>query len=267
MTVSQDLLKTNMAGNGTGCASNSTDTFTWELRNVDNDSGFYVVQQNNSASIAVISFTMNLRTSIGYVTVPDVQLNGRQSKILVPDYHVGSSTTLLYSSADILTYGLFDVPVLVLYLEEGQTGEFAFKEPLSFRQYGTQIDITSAAGTSNTSSTFTRFTWIQGNGPTVLKSSNGLLVYLLDLPTAWALFAPPTTSNPNVGANEHIFVIGPYLVRNANVIGGTVYVTGDNANATSLEVYVGNSFVGSINWNGQPLLTSRTAYGFSDRQN
>lgn len=251
---------TYMAGNGTGYASDSDDTFTWEIRNPDNDAGFYVVQQNDTPSTEAISFTVYLRTSAGNVTVPSVQLDGRQSKIMVTDYNVGNKTSLLYSTTDILTYGIFDVPVLVFYLDEGETGEFAFKgKPASFKQYGTSINVATTSSSGNSS--FTRYTWTQGSGPTVLKFSNGLLVYLLDLPTAWSFFAPPTTSNPNVGAHEQIFVIGPYLVREASVFGGTVYVTGDNANDTSIEVYVGNQFVRTINWNGQFLPTSVTPYG------
>lgn len=259
--VSEDLLVTDMAGNGTGYATDSDNTFTWEIRNPDNDAGFYVVQQNETPSTAAISFTVYLRTSAGNITVPNVQLDGRQSRIMVTDYNFGTGNSLLYSTADILTYGLFDVPVLVFYLYEGETGEFAFKKAGSFKQYGTSINITTTTGTGNSSSTFTKYTWIQGNGATALKFSSGLVVYLLDMPTAWTFFAPPTTPDPNVGANDQIFVIGPYLVRDANVFGGTVYVTGDNANDTSIEVYVSNPGVRTINWNGQYLQTSMTPYG------
>ena len=65
-------------------------------------------------------------------------LDGRQSKILVMDYKVGN-TKLLYSSADISTYGLFPSSAIAMYLKEGQTGEFAMGfDPIvvSFNTFG-----------------------------------------------------------------------------------------------------------------------------------
>lgn len=104
----------------------SQEIFTWELRNPTTNAGFYTVQQLKSSSRNSVTFSATLNTSLGNVTVPNVNLNGRQSKILVTDYTFGKQT-LLYSSSDILTYGIFDVDVLVLYLEVGQVGEFALK--------------------------------------------------------------------------------------------------------------------------------------------
>lgn len=63
-------------------------------------------------------FTIFLKTSEGSIAVPNVNLNGRQSKIIVTDYKFGKHT-LLYSTAEVLTYGIMDVDVLVLYLQEG----------------------------------------------------------------------------------------------------------------------------------------------------
>jgi len=55
-----------------------------------------------------------------------MQLSNRQSRFVVTDYAFGDET-LLYLSAEVLTYGTFDVPVIVFYLKIGQVGEFAFK--------------------------------------------------------------------------------------------------------------------------------------------
>lgn len=189
--------------------------------------------------------------------VPNVNLNGRQSKILVTDYQLGSNA-LLYSTAEILTYGMFDVEVLVLYLDEGQGGQFAFR--------GTSNNLTYETYGSSSVSTFTSngvqaFSYTQAAGQTVLKFSHGVLVYLLDRPSAWSFWAPPTTTNPQVSATEHIFVLGTYLVRSATVSNGSVHVSGDTNVTTRIEIYTGNPSIQTIAWNGIRLPVTKTAYG------
>lgn len=90
--------------------------------NPDSQAGFYVVQHATSASRAIHTFIVFLKTTEGQIAVPNVNLNGRQSKIIVTDYKFGKHT-LLYSTAEVLTYGVMDVDVLVLYLQEGQAGQ------------------------------------------------------------------------------------------------------------------------------------------------
>ncbi|KAI4731224.1 hypothetical protein E4T49_00989 [Aureobasidium sp. EXF-10728] len=258
--VSQDLLYTNMESNGTGNAVSTQDIWTWVLRNPNTTAGFYVTQHSKSSSRAVTIFSLYLQTSLGSVTVPDVQLNGRQSKIVVTDYHFGKHT-LLYSSVDVLTYGLLDsTTVLVLYLEGGQVGEFALPGDISFKSYG-NTNITASRIKTNGTSSYTKFTYKQSAGTTAIQLSNGALMYLLDVSTAWSFWAPPTTSNPNVATDEQIFAIGPYLVRNASISSNVAFIHGDNTNSTTLEVFVGNANVDTIAWNGRELPTKKTAYG------
>ncbi|KAG4027881.1 hypothetical protein MFRU_026g00620 [Monilinia fructicola] len=258
--VSTDLLKTNMIGNGTGYSVSSTDIWSWVLRNPDTQAGFTTVQQAVSSSRSSVTFDVYLNTSLGAVTASNVILNGRQSKILVTDYKFGNHT-LLFSSSDILTYGIFDVDVLVLYLPEGQTGQFAFKTTtkLTHDVYGNSVF--AANSTSNYTSTSQAFTYTQGAGQTVVKFSDGALVYLLDQPSAWKFWAPPTTSNPQVKPDEQIFVLGPYLVRNASLSSGVVQIFGDNDKNTTIEVFSGSSSTETIVWNGVSLLTTKTKYG------
>lgn len=213
----------------------------------------------------MVDFSVYLNTSIGAITVPSVSLDGRQSKILVTDYHFGEHT-LLYSSSDILTYGLFDETVLVFYSDVGQTGEFAFEHPakVPFAVYGSTT-VSSSEGTAQKDSggkseKYTKYTYTQTAGSTVVRFSNGILVYLLDTETAWTFFAPSTTPNPHISPSEQVFVLGPYNVRNVSLSGNTIYLLGDNANTTSLEVYTGTK-ASSIIWNGMKLATKRSAYG------
>ncbi|GAB1726245.1 hypothetical protein NU195Hw_g5330t1 [Hortaea werneckii] len=261
--VSKDLLKTEMESNGTGNAVSSSDIYSWVLRNGENGAGFYTVQQQETPSRAVVSFDAYLNTSAGMVTVPGVELNGRQSKILTTDYHLGEHT-LLYCSADVATYGIFgDETVLVMYLDVGQKGEFAFKDApknLSFKTYGS-ANVSASAGSKNaTGSEFTKYTYTQTTGSTVLQFSNGVSMYLLDQETAWNFWAPPTTLNPDVAPDEQVFALGPHIVRNVSLAGDVVSLIGDNANTTSLEVFAGHKY-SSIRWNGKELATKRTAYG------
>ncbi|KAF2233323.1 glycoside hydrolase family 35 protein [Viridothelium virens] len=261
LRVSSDLLETVMESNGTGNAVSSSAIWSWVLRNPDTGAGFYVVQQNNTVSRDPQNFSVYLNTSAGAVTVPNVQLNGRQSKFILTDYRFANET-LLYTSAEVLTYGNFDVPVLVFYLQSGQTGEFAFKSAskLDFQLFGTPANLTSSKSTSG-NSTFAKYTYTQAKGPSVIKFSNGVLAYLLDLPSAWTFFAPPTTLDPNVGPDQQIFILGPYNVRNASIQDSVVQVSGDNANTTFIEVFTGDSSITQIQWNGILLPTTQTPYG------
>ncbi|KAL9616029.1 MAG: hypothetical protein Q9160_009055 [Pyrenula sp. 1 TL-2023] len=253
--VSTDLQKTDMEGNGTLYTSDPS-IFAWVLRNPDTQAGFYTLQQATSNSRASTTFDLNVNTSAGPLTLPNINLKGRQSKIVVTDYAFGNHS-LLYSTADILTYGTFGTDVMVLYLQSGQTGQFAFTNSnnVSYTTYGSPLNITTTS-TNRTAS----FTYVQGSGASVVQFSNGALFYLLDQPTAWKFWAIPKTSDPNVSPSEQIFVTGPYLVRGATTSGSTVQVTGDNANATAIEVYAGKGF-DTLTWNGQDLDVTQTPYG------
>ncbi|CAG8313285.1 unnamed protein product [Penicillium nalgiovense] len=255
--VSSGLLQTQMEGNGTGYTSDAS-IYTWALRNPETHAGFYVLAHSTSSSRAVTTTSLNVNTTAGALTIPNIELAGRQSKIIVTDYQIGDGSSLLYSSAEVLTYATLDVDVIVFYLNIGQKGEFVFKDApthLTFKTYGNS-KVSSAESDHGT-----KYTYTQGDGTTVLKFSHGVLVYLLDKETAWNFFAVPTTSNPRVAPSEQILALGPYLVRTASVSGHTVSLVGDNANATSLEVYTGNSKVTKIKWNGKEVPTKKTAYG------
>lgn len=257
--VSKGLHKTIMESNGTGNAVNSSEIWTWVLKNPDTSARFYLAENNKSSSRAVTDFTLTVNTSAGKIAIPSLQLSGRQSRWVVTDHPIGSNATLLYSSAEILTYGTFDRPVVVFYLREGQMGEFAFKTA------PTTLNFTTHSGTTNlkaiVSNGIMKYSYNQAKGATVLEFSNGILVYLLDIPSAYSFHAPPTSSDPNITPDKHIFVLGPSLVRSAKIHGSTISLIGDNANSTKIEVYTGLSSITTISWNGEGIPTYRTAYG------
>ncbi|CAN9306741.1 unnamed protein product [Alternaria alternata] len=255
--VSKGLHNTFMENNGTANAVDNSAIWTWQLKNRNTESRFYLAENNNTRTRAVTDFSMKVKTSEGDVKISSLQLAGRQSRWVITDYSVGNET-LLYSSAEIATYGLFNRPVIVFYTREGQAGEFAFKSQsnLTFKTYGAKSDIASASSNS----TYSSFSYTQSKGATVVEFSNGVLAYLLDIPTAYTFFAPATTNDPNVTPEHQIFVQGPYLVRSASISGGAVSVIGDNANATTIEVYAGSG-ADTISWNGKELATTKTPYG------
>ncbi|OAA54121.1 beta-galactosidase [Niveomyces insectorum RCEF 264] len=307
-TTSPDLLKTDMLGNGTGFRTSSRALFSWVLRNPDTGATFTVLQQASTPSTANVTASVTLDTSAGTVVVPDVALYGRQSKILVTDYALGgggrgggagrSETAprkvrrLLYCSADIATSASFGgLDVLVLYLQEGQTGAFAFRSgaddddaeagnATTFVAYGNS----HITATTTTSMNRQAFTYVQGSGATAVRFSNNVLVYLLDQATAWRLWAPQdggsnnsssSWPSPTDGSNR-LFVLGPYLVRSAATdwAHGVVRIQGDSDNATTLEAFVGVGVGGSgdnatttsttihtIEWNGRAFPATRTPYG------
>lgn len=247
-----------MESNGTGNAVDKSAIWTWVLKNRDTDARFYLAQNNDTKTRAVTDFAITVDTSAGDITIPSLQLKGRQSRWVVTDYALGNET-LLYSSAEILTYGTFNHPVVVFYLKEGQTGEFAFKSQknITFNTYGVESNFAHA---STNGTGYASFSYKQSKGATVVQFSNGVLAYLLDVPTAYTFYAPPTTSDPNVTPDKQIFALGPYLVRSASVSGDVVSVIGDNAYATTLEVFAGDG-VETISWNKKSLSTTKTPYG------
>lgn len=224
-------------------------------------------QQATSSSAANITFTLSLNTSAGPVDVPNVSLFGHQSRIAVTDYPIGDHT-LLYSSGDIATWATFGdgTTVLVQYLKVGQTGEFAFKnEPhLTYTVYGSPSQ-SGFASSNSSSSTSQVFTYTQDSGATLVKFSNGVLVYLLAQETAWEFWAPSTGTDVYGSADEKIFILGPYLVRSASVTnnGGVLEISGDSNVTTTIEAYVGSkTALDSITWNGIELQNvTQTPYG------
>jgi beta-galactosidase len=237
----------------------STGIYSWVLKNPTSGTTFTVLQQDKTGSTANVTASATLSTSAGDITVGNVSLYGRQSKILVTDYTFGSHQ-LLYSSADILTSATFgNIDVIVFYLKPGQVGEFALKGDKTNLTYNVS-GISTVTSTSSSSRQV--FRWTQAAGITTISVSNGVLVYLLDQTTAWRFWAPSTTISPASTATERLFILGPYLVRNASVSQDVLRIVGDGDDSTTvLEAYVGTSALSSIEWNGVQLAFNRTDYG------
>jgi hypothetical protein len=92
---------------------------------------FWVIRHTDYASTASSTYSLMLTTSAGTLKVPQLggslTLNGRDSKIHVTDYPVGSST-LLYSTAEVFTWVRSQgKTTLVVYGGVGELHELAVK--------------------------------------------------------------------------------------------------------------------------------------------
>ena len=92
-------------------------------------SSFFVVRHTNYNSTSSTNYTLQLPTSAGTLTIPQLggslTLNGRDSKVHVTDYDVGG-TNVLYSTAEVFTWKKFDdYSVLIVYGGLGEHHEIA----------------------------------------------------------------------------------------------------------------------------------------------
>lgn len=192
---------TNLIGNGTQYTDNAL-VRAYELRNPDTNAGFYATFHTNTSVSTNDAFHVKVNTSAGVFTVPKhggvVRLNGHQSKILVTDFTFGSKT-LLYSTAEVLTYAVFDkTPTLVLWVPTGESGEFNVKGA----KKGSVKECQGCSGVKffkengGLTATFT-----QSSGMSVLEIDD-FQVILLDRTAAYKFWAPALTNDPLVPETE-----------------------------------------------------------------
>ncbi|CAL5867040.1 uncharacterized protein PFLUO_LOCUS1252 [Penicillium psychrofluorescens] len=258
--AAKDLTMTELKGNGTQYTTNSA-VRAYELRNPETNAGFYPTFHVNTSLSTNEAFRLHVDTSAGALTVPrhggTIRLNGHQSKIVVTDFTFGSKK-LLYSTAEVLTYAVFDkTPTLVLWVPTGESGEFAVKG-------AKKGSIKKSQGCSHVEfyheDNGLTVTFTQSHGMSVVELDNEVRVVLLDRTHAYRFWAPALTNDPLVPETESVLIQGPHLVRGAKLSGSTLAVTGDAINATVLEVFAPKN-VKTITWNGKMLHTQRTEYG------
>jgi hypothetical protein len=125
------IVVTPLLGNGTG--------------------SFFVVRHADYTNQGQAEYNLNLPTSIGVLTIPqlggNLSLTRRDSKIHVVDYPVANST-LLYSTAELLTWKKFaNETILIVYGGAGELHEMAIKggsAPLMLE--GNAVDHTTKNG-------------------------------------------------------------------------------------------------------------------------
>ena len=127
-----------------------------------------------------------------------ITINGHQSKILVSDFHFGKKT-LLYSTAEVLTYALFgDKEVIVLWLPEGEKGEFTVEGHSEVNASGEDsLELEVHQGESNVT-----ISWVQQKGIFTLGLEDGTSILLVDRSNAYLFWVPTLDNDPYAAENN-----------------------------------------------------------------
>lgn len=99
--------------------STSSEIYTTQLFDPVSLTNFYVVRQTTNKKTANTDFTLKVSTTLlGEVTVPrhggSITLAGRESKILVSNYHFGASK-LAYSTAEVSDCPIFPIHLTIFF--------------------------------------------------------------------------------------------------------------------------------------------------------
>ncbi|KAG2088470.1 glycoside hydrolase family 35 protein [Suillus cothurnatus] len=258
---SPDFYKTDWVGNSTGgmVSVSNPAAFVTLLRNPDSAASFYIARQGKSTTTDVTTFKLNVTTSIGNFEVPrftsGITLGGRQSKIIVTDYSFGSSSKVLYSTAQVLFAGqIGGRDVLFLYGDPTSESEASLTLNGTPRIQGAGVSLVSSNGVASV-------TFLPGiQGLITVWDSNEQLVLYSDTDTAGTFWSPEISANDPVefanywqfGTNSSILVGGPYLVRNTTITGSTLALCGDLNDSVQLTVIAPDD-VKTVTWNGVPI--------------
>lgn len=294
---SPDFYKTNWIGDSsTGFAAGAvtnTAAFVTFLQNPDSLAGFWVVRQSTSTSTydsltlrisaifivdhsATTNFKLNVTTaSEAKLQIPlvasTITLSGRESKVLLTDYNLGSGSSLLYSTAQVFFSGVIgSKDVVLLYGPSAQEHEFALSVTGTPKVSSSEITVTpgSKVGLSASETVFSVASGFSGLA-TIFESSTRLVLFA-DSATASTFFSPVIAAASGdfanywgIGTNASVLVGGPYLVRTATITGDVLALKGDinvtaSAAGTALTV-IAPSTVTSVTWNGARVSVSHTA--------
>ncbi|KAH0012075.1 putative beta-galactosidase, partial [Aureobasidium melanogenum] len=208
-----------------------------------NRTNFFVIRHAAYNSRASTQFKLNLPTSQGNITIPQLNgslvLNGRDSKFAVTDYDA-AGTNLLYSSAEIFTQKSYDgKQVLVVYAGPNENHELALTLSCSSEVVeGSGVNIVKKKGTT--------ILGFQSSPERRIVKIGKLYVYILDRNDAynyWVLDLPssPVSGNYTNGTLETSAAIvkAGYLLRTVEVKDNTLHLTGDINATTDIEIIGG----------------------------
>ena len=200
----------------------------------------------------------HLRMSLGKsgdTTVPQqvgtaIHINGRDSKLLLADYHFGKQE-LAYSTSELMTQlQLADRDVALLYGRRDEDGETVLRYASEPR---TQV-IDGKVETHWDAATHTLRLNYRHDGLARVAISQGeasLLLLIGDNEEAKRFWRLQTQAGP-------VLVRGPYLTRNATRAGDQLALTGDTDKAGDIEVFAGPDTHG-LSWNGASVVADVTA--------
>lgn len=173
--VSPGYLVANPGNLSSGVYNTNTDISLTPVTGANGS--FWVVRHTDYTSTASTNYTLILPTSLGTLNIPQLggslTLNGRDSKIHVTDYPVGSAT-LVYSTAEIFTWQQFQgKSVVVVYGGAGELHELAVKGSLS----GSLVEGTGVTFKQLNGSSVAQ--WQTTTTRRIIKFGNSLEVYIL----------------------------------------------------------------------------------------
>ena len=273
---------------GLGVSTNSA-AFITLLKNPDTNTAFYIARHANSSSTfvsscliemlvfisdlsfifsAITTFKLNVTTQNSPLQIPIVApaitINGRESKVVVTDYTFGSSSKLLYSTAQIFYASTIDKrDILFLHGDISQDHEAALVltgTPNKVQNTQSSL-IKFTTSDSSLASGETIVSFLPGiDGLVTVWDSDRQLVLYADSVTASTFWSPviagpsndPLANYWGLGTNESILVGGPYLVRDAKLSGSTLALRGDLKTDVRLTVIAPRN-VRYITWNEQPV--------------
>ncbi|KXS95688.1 hypothetical protein AC578_838 [Pseudocercospora eumusae] len=202
-----------------------------------NVTSFFVVRHAAYNSLNTTMFKIELPTSKGNITIPQLgehvslSLHGRDSKLYVTDYDVGG-VNLLYSTAEIFTWKQYDNQrVLVVYAGPGETNELA----VTCKSQPTVTEGTGILSESRDGSIFLQFD-SNSNRRAVEFTSCNLTLYILDRASAYRYWAVDSSPMPALATP---IIHGPYLVRTSTIDGTALHLTGDIDCDTTVEILGG----------------------------
>ena len=258
LTFHSPAYLTASVGTGvTGTYSNSADIFITPLLGNGSATNFYVARHADFQQETPASYTLNLKTSQGDISIPQLggslTLSGRDSKWHVTDYDLGG-TTLLYSTAEIFTWKKFGKnTVLVVYGGPGEQHE------LSVVGSTPALVVEGTGITAKSTSKATTINWQTSSTRRVVQIGH-LLVYVLDRNTAYNYWAPDFVRTDKWGAydsgvanTQSVIVQAGYLVRSVSLDGGALNINGDLNATVSINVLGAPAGARELQFNGQKI--------------
>jgi hypothetical protein len=240
-----------------GAYSDSSEIFITPLFGNGSATNFYVVRHADYQQETSTSYTVNLETSKGNLSIPQLggslTLSGRDSKWHVTDYDLGG-TTLLYSTAEIFTWKKFEQnTVLVVY---GGLGEL---HELSVVTSSSAHVLEGSGVTTKSTSQTTTLNWQTESTRRVVQIGD-LLVYILDRNTAYNYWVPDFARSDqwgaytsNLGNRTSVIVQAGYLIRSVSIKGATLSIDGDLNATVPINVLGAPASAKELNFNGEKL--------------
>ncbi len=165
----------------------------------------------------------------------------------------------------MLTWQSYDTKtVLILYGDVGENHEAAFRSGVPGNDTGFEEGVLAQLvnGTQI-------LNWSVNLTPQVSTFGANLMIYLINRNEAYhywilTLANRSTVYNSTDPSNSPVIIRAGYLLRTAEIVNGTLHLTGDINETTTIWVVGAPSTVSGLSFNGETLTTSNTSWGQID---